>query len=702
MVVPADIRLIRASNLLVNGSILLGKQGIRMGDAVGGGEYLMSTNMVFQGFTIETGKAIGVVLKTGPRTILSQSINRTSNLSSFEFKWILLLGSVWAAGLCWQKFVQKEIVYEGFLALCMVLTKFPQFIIKGRQLGMLTTSHLMISEQVYPKTITSHEVLSKVKYLVYDIRDVVVTNRKEVKKIYVGDSLRDVQDLKKQEGDYEKLLNLTYFATYKEKKMEEVAGADEGGIEDFDPSPKEPEYNHPIELILREFISGYNLPEIEHVINAKVPLSGKNRNSLTVITPKSSDPQAILVGEASEILKSSKLMYVAGTHKELPIRTLSHMCEELTLQGHICIAVAYSDIPAEVIKEKKELTADIFDFSLCGIYIIREFTEDASSVVPLAQELGITLIGIGKDTKEYLLNLSNMSNLITEAPQEYKNQSCNPGEAVVFTPSQVVKNYKATENLCCFVPGLSIFDTAYLLNQMRGDLTCYVGQNHIALQVSDVGVSMVANSPEVKNSSNFVLLSQTPLVDLLKCIKSLRNFGNYDFFFMQECVGCFIPSICYFIVVYFMQGSISSLGILLVDFAIPLSSQFLWMGFPKNSYSYPLQAWLLITMAGLYNYFHVYALGYSWMACNFAYFFTVFTACLLKVLWLQVWNFKKKRVSWVFVYALLGIKLGLFSLFCVIRMVASRNDLEAVGLQDLAPGIAFYIVLMFSLKIYNF
>ena len=57
-----------------------------MGDAVEGGDYLDSTNMIFQGSTMETGKGIGIVLQTGPRTVLARSLSRTSNLRSFEFK----------------------------------------------------------------------------------------------------------------------------------------------------------------------------------------------------------------------------------------------------------------------------------------------------------------------------------------------------------------------------------------------------------------------------------------------------------------------------------------------------------------------------------------------------------------------------------------------------------------------------------------
>lgn len=698
MVVPADIRIIKASNLLVNGSIMLGKQGIRMGDSIGGGKYLESTNMVFQGFTIETGKGIGVVLQTGSRTVLSQNMSRKSTLTTFELKWILILLAIWLTGVLWQKYIRKEKFYAGFLVYCLSLTKFPDLIKKGRSLSLLTVSHLMINHQVYPKTVIEYETLTNIKYIMYDIRDVLITNKKEIRKAYVSDSLKEISHLAK-EGDYEKLLNLAYYATYKEKvpepKPEEVS------LEDYDPTPKEPEYEHAIESTLRDFISGYNIKLPDYETHSKIPLTSKNRNSLTVITPKDSDPISILLGEAIDVLKNCKHMYVNGTNIELPIRALTSLCEELTLEGNVCIGVGFSVIDPSVIKEGTELTPDVFEFVLAGVFVIKEYTEDARLALPLAEELGITTIGIGRESKDYLLNISYMSNLLTEPPVDYKTQKASSWDKVMFNAGHVIKNYELLKDRACFIPTMSVFDTAYLINQMKGESICYVGQNHVALQISDIGVSLISSPKDIKDSSNFVLLSATPLVDLLKCIKVLRGFGNHNFFFMQELIGCLIPGLLYLVVLIVINKKVSSLGILLIDFAVPLTSQFLWIGFPNNSYPNPLQSWLLVAMSGLYNYFNLHSLGYSEYACNYGYFFTVIVVCFIKTAWLHCWNYKKEHIGWVFPYVLLGVKVILFYLFCLFSIVSIKNDLESIESYLIWPGVLFYMIVLSFLKVYN-
>ncbi|OMJ90034.1 hypothetical protein SteCoe_7716 [Stentor coeruleus] len=695
MVAPADIRIIKASNLLVNGSLLLGKDGIRMADAVGGGDYLLSSNMIFQGFTIETGKGIGVVLKTGPRTMLSNSFIRSSALSNFEFKWIIFVLVIWASAVIWKIYVRVETWHLSYMVLCLVLTKFPNFIMKGRSISLLTTSQLMISHEIYPKTIKSSSQLRKTKYLIYDIRDSLITTRKEIKNIYISDKLQNIAHLSGSE-DFKYLITLLNYTIYKEKTYE--APDEPVALEDWDPRPKEKEYEHPIEVVLRDLLSNYGLAKPEYDEHYKIPLTSRNRNSLLVLTPKNKNPLAILLGDALDVMKSSKFMYVNGKNVELPSRTLVSMCEEFALEGHISVALAFSELDPSVIKSGKELSPEVFDFSLFGIFIIKEHTEDASEALGLLQELNITSIGVGRENKDYLLNLCYTSNLITEPPKIYNSEPENLWDKVLLTPLQAVKNCKELANKHSFVPNISIFDTAFLINQMKNQDICYLGNNHVALQVSDVGVSYHASSKEVKETSNFVALSGKPLVDLLKTIKALREFGDHDYFFMQECYGVLIPAIVYFIIAVYYGSETSSLGILLVDFSIPLTNQFMWIGFPRKGYNNPLLIWLACTSAGLYNYFSLQSSGSSWFQCNFAYFVTVFTCCFIKISWLHLWNFRKAKVPWGFVYGFAGIKLALFYIFCLIRFIAIRNQLEQAPLSDLTPGLGFFLVTLLLLS----
>jgi magnesium-transporting ATPase (P-type) len=44
--------------------------------------------MAFQGFTVETGKGIGVVMQTGPRTVLAKSAIQATTLTAFEACWV--------------------------------------------------------------------------------------------------------------------------------------------------------------------------------------------------------------------------------------------------------------------------------------------------------------------------------------------------------------------------------------------------------------------------------------------------------------------------------------------------------------------------------------------------------------------------------------------------------------------------------------
>lgn len=690
MISPADIRLIKVNNMLINGSILLGKEGIRMASAAGNGNLLTSPNMVLQGFTVETGKGIGVVLNTGKNTVLANSQVVSVTITGFEIVYNFFLFSFWALVVAWNHYWYKFQAYQGLLALCLVLTKFPSLIKQGRSTSLLTISHLMISQQVYPKIVKSFEELIKTKYLIYDVRDTLITTKKEIKKVYVEDRLHSVSQLGKQE-DFLELIKLVHFVVYKEPVVE--VKNEDVPLEEWDPRPKEVEYEHPIEVTLREFLSTYNLPKPDMQEHLRIPLTSKNRNSLLVITPKDSPPLAILLGEAQETLKNCKLMQVHQKTVDLPIKTLTSLCEDLALEGNFCIALAYSQIDPKLISSGAELKPDVFEFSFLGLFVIKEHTENCQEAFILAHELGITPIGIGRTNLNYILNIAYSANLINDPPVEYK-ECLTKCSNITMTPQQIIKDYKSTQGFNVFVPNISVFDTSYLLNTMKNEQVSYIGNNHVALQVSNVSASFASSSKEIKNASNFVLLSNTPLVDILKCIKALKSFGSQDFFFMLESVGCLIPAIGYFLVLAYFELEICSLGILMIDLGMPLSLQFLWVGYPRNGYCSPIYYWGLVTVAAFYNYFSLYYRGESQSMCNFVFFASVFVLWICKVAWLQVWNWGKTKTAWGFAYSLVAVKILFLYVLGFIRFVAIQNKLQIASVVELLPGVLVFFLTM--------
>lgn len=697
MVSPADIRLIKVNNMLINGSVLLGKEGIRMANAAGTGDIMTSPNMVLQGFTVETGKGIGVVLNTGKNTVLANCKIESVTITGFEIVFSFILFTVWVAIVAWNHYQYRIQAYQGLITLCLVFTKFPSFIKQGRSISLLTISHLMISHQVYPKTVKSYAELMKTKFLVYDLRDALITTKKEIKRVYVEDRLHSVSQLGKQQ-DYLDMLKLTNFVVYKEPEVEKKDEA--VPLEEWDPRPKEVEYEHPIEVTLREFISSQGLSKPDVQEHFKIPLTSKNRNSLLVITPKDSLPLAILLGEAQETLKNCKFMQVNGRKSELPIKTLTSLCEDLALEGNLCIGLAYSQIDPELIKSGVELKPEVFEFSFLGFFVVKEYTENCQEALVLAHELGITPIGIGRSNKNYLLNVAYSANLINDPPVEYK-ENLGKGQNVIFTPLQIIKDYKVAEGLNVFVPNISVFDTSFLLNSMKTEPVLYVGNNHVALQVSNVSASFITSSKDIKETSNFILLSNTPLVDVFRCIKALRLFGSQDFFFMLESIGCLVPATTYFIILALSGLEISSLGILLIDLGLPLSLQFLWVGYPRIGYCNPLYYWILVTISSFYNYYVLFNRGESQSFCNFAFFASVFILWICKVAWLQVWNWGKCKTAWGFAYSLITIKLLFLYLLGAIRFVAIQNKLQVASITELLPGILIFFISMPVLYMLN-
>lgn len=91
MTVPADIRLVSVTKLVINGTSLFGKEGVYIGDAKGTGNYCGSKNMAFQGSVVESGKGVGVVLKTGNDTFLAKISKFEDASNKNETIWLLII-----------------------------------------------------------------------------------------------------------------------------------------------------------------------------------------------------------------------------------------------------------------------------------------------------------------------------------------------------------------------------------------------------------------------------------------------------------------------------------------------------------------------------------------------------------------------------------------------------------------------------------
>jgi len=170
---------------------------------------------------------------------------------------------------------------------------------------------------------------------------------------------------------------------------------------------------------------------------------------------------------------------------------------------------------------------------------------------------------------------------------------------------------------------------------------------------------------------------------------------------MLESIGCLVPTTAYFLVTALFGLEISSLGILMIDLGLPLSLQFLWVGYPRKGYCNPLHYWILVTACSFYNYYVLYQGGENESVCNFAFFASVFLLWICKVAWLQAWNWGKCKTAWGFAYLLITVKFFFLYLLGAIRFIAIQNKLQIASITELLPGVLVFFVSIPVLYILN-
>ncbi|MFW9914829.1 MAG: cation-translocating P-type ATPase [Candidatus Thorarchaeota archaeon] len=219
--IPADSRIIKSSNLLVNESSLTG-ESIPVEKAEKGEEALdpntpisERSNMVYNGSYVEVGTAIAVVVNTGVRTELGKISQDLSELNTGEIplrRKINVLGRYLAMAML--IFLAIQIVYKGYIlyeddkldsqskvAQELALGVITSMSIMPINIPLLTTIVLltgvlaMASHRVLISNLAAVESLGRVSVLCSDKTGTITYSQMTVKRIWDGNYLYGVSGL---------------------------------------------------------------------------------------------------------------------------------------------------------------------------------------------------------------------------------------------------------------------------------------------------------------------------------------------------------------------------------------------------------------------------------------------------------------------------------------------------------------------------
>ncbi len=219
--IPADARLIEASELKVNNASLTGEsEPVLRNNEPFAGELIRSPNIVFAGTTVTNGSGKAVVFATGMSTEFGRIAHLTgavsSGLSPLQKEIIRttrILATIAASvGIFFflLGFVIGRSFWHNFIfAIGITVALIPEGLLPTMTLSLAMASQRMAKRKALIKTLTSVETLGAVTVICTDKTGTLTQNKMSAVKIYFNNKLVDVNELK--DGMAFELLRVSYF-----------------------------------------------------------------------------------------------------------------------------------------------------------------------------------------------------------------------------------------------------------------------------------------------------------------------------------------------------------------------------------------------------------------------------------------------------------------------------------------------------------
>jgi Mg2+-importing ATPase len=500
--VPADIRIIKAHNFLIDESILSGESVpiLKISDALDKQESEMfnARNIVFAGTVVVSGRAEGVVVCTGEKTFFGQIaktiIKEEYKLSSYEkdifyFSKLVLKIVLTTVILI---FVLDLIIkgYDNFFnfllfSVALIISILPEGLPAVVSFALAKGSMRMAKQNVIVRRLSAIERLGNIDILCTDKTGTLTKNKMSLEKIVSSDKRKC----------------LLY------------------GLLSSQALARERVILNPFDSALLERVSDDFWHEYKkYQIIAELPFDSERMRASYIFKDKKGDLYLIVKGAPEIILEKCSKIGDKTQKKDL--------IEELENEGKAgkrVLGVAFKKISSNHNSNKINYE-DEKNLTFLGYFVFEDpIKETAEEAIKLAKKLGVKIKLITGDSKEVVYHLSKKIKLVSDAkeiisgqelekmlPDEF-DQICE--ETNVFARISPQLKYKIVKSL------QKHHDVGFL-----GD-----GINDApALRLADVGIAVDGSADASREVADVVLLKKDLRV-IIDGIESGRNiFANIN------------------------------------------------------------------------------------------------------------------------------------------------------------------------------
>lgn len=533
-VVPADIRLIEAHDLLVEESILTGEsEASEKSHAVLTEEESIGDqkNMGFSGTLVQSGSAVGVVVETGNTTEIGKInqalqsveqqttplIKKINRLNKQIFQGILCLSlflvifTTFRYGMDWHILLSATIA----LVVSMVPEGLPAVLTMILSVGV----HEMAKEKAIIKGLPSVETLGSMTVICSDKTGTLTKNEMTVVDVAAKEEACVLSIMK----------NCQELKTKEEQKTENLSG-------------------NPTEVALIRHTETANLPLKK--IEAKIPFSSEYKYMATMHAEEKG--AVIYVKGAPEVL------FAKSTLSSAEQEAWSQTAAEFARKGQRVLGFAYKKVDS-----KQELTHEtLTQLTFAGIAgLIDPPKESAVKAVKECQQAGISVKMITGDHKDTAKAIAEQIGL------KHTAKVLEGIDLDLMSDEELIQQVPIVDVFARTTPEHKLRIVKAL--QKNGEIVGMTGDgvnDAPALKRSDVGIAMGIKGSEVSKQAADMVLRDDNFHTIAKAVKEGRRILDN----LQKTINFFLPTAL-------AQGLIL-IWALMLNRPLPLSPvQILWV-----------------------------------------------------------------------------------------------------------------------------
>ncbi len=404
--VPADIRLIKTQNLIIDESLLTGESiGREKNSGIFKEKTILNdrTNMAYLSTSVTRGRALGVVVATGSETeigkLASSVLDKKETPTPLQTRMnkftrqlgllIGILGIIISSILYFKGYTGREIF---FLVVALSVSAIPEGLPVVLTLVLSIASNKMAKKNVLVKKLNAVEALGSVGIIASDKTGTLTLNEQTVKKIILPDH---------------KTYEITGVGYNKDGKITSKNNSSLKHIEDI---IKEGIYNNEahLEKINNEWVShgdsmdiallalGYkynlDIKKYKNKIINRIPYESDEGYSAAFYEEK--ETKVAVKGTLEKILNFSKTMIINGKEEPIDRKIIRKQNEDLAREGYRVLAFA-----SGTVKEKENYTQkDIKKLTFLGLVaFIDPIRNESKIAIEKCKKAGIKTIMITGD-----------------------------------------------------------------------------------------------------------------------------------------------------------------------------------------------------------------------------------------------------------------------------------------------------------------